>query len=251
MMAAEQEYDELDFAIRQFQQTMMRMRYSSIPVVSAPHQLALGGACELSMHADKVVASAETYMGLVEFGVGVIPGGGGSKEFALRLSDELRDGDMRTNQFRNRLMTIAQAKVATSGYEAMELGYLRSGIDEIVVSRELQLTRAKRAALELAENGYTQPKPRNDIRVLGNEGLGLVYVGAETMTAGNYMSEHDRLISEKLGWVLCGGDLSYPQEVSEQYLLDLERKAFLELCATRPTLERLESMVKYGKVLRN
>ncbi len=251
MMAAEQEYDELHFAIRQFQQTMMRMRYSSIPVVSAPHQLALGGACELSMHADKVVASAETYMGLVEFSVGVIPGGGGSKEFALRLSDELREGDMRTNQFRNRLMTIAQAKVGTSGYEAMELGYLRPGIDEIVVSRELQLTRAKRAAMDLAEKGYTQPKPRNDIRVLGNEGLGLVYVGAETMTSGNYMSEHDRLISEKLGWVLCGGDLSYPQEVSEQYLLDLERKAFLELCATRPTLERLQSMVKYGKVLRN
>ncbi|HAW21057.1 MAG TPA: 3-hydroxyacyl-CoA dehydrogenase, partial [Flavobacteriales bacterium] len=113
------------------------------------------------------------------------------------------------------------------------------------------LTRAKRAAMDLAEKGYTQPKPRNDIRVLGNEGLGLVYVGVETMTSGNYMSEHDRLISEKLGWVLCGGDLSYPQEVSEQYLLDLERKAFLELCATRPTLERLQSMVKYGKVLRN
>jgi 3-hydroxyacyl-CoA dehydrogenase len=251
MMAAEQEYDELDFAIRQFQQTMMRMRYSSIPVVSAPHNLALGGACELSMHADKVVANAELYMGLVEFGVGVIPGGGGTKEFALRLSDELREGDIRSNQFRNRLMTIAQAKVSTSAYEAFELGYLRQGIDEVVVSRELQLTRSKRAALDLAEKGYTRPKERHDIQVLGNEGLGLVYVGAETMASGNYMSEHDRVISEKLGWVLCGGDLSYPQEVSEKYLLDLERKAFLELCATRPTLERLQSMVKYGKVLRN
>jgi 3-hydroxyacyl-CoA dehydrogenase len=251
MMAAEQEYDELDFAIRQFQNTMMRMRYSSIPVVSAPHNLALGGACELSMHADKVVANAELYMGLVEFGVGVIPGGGGTKEFALRLSDELRDGDIRTNQFRHRLMTIAQAKVATSAHEAFELGYLRPGIDEVVVSRELQLTRAKGAALDLAEKGYTMPKKRDDVKVLGNEGLGLVYVGAETMKSGNYMSEHDRVISEKLGWVLCGGDLSYPQNVSEQYLLDLERKAFLELCATRPTLERLQSMVKYGKVLRN
>ncbi|GAB5539531.1 MAG: 3-hydroxyacyl-CoA dehydrogenase/enoyl-CoA hydratase family protein [Salibacteraceae bacterium] len=251
MMAAEQEYDELDFAVRQFQNTMMRMRYSSIPVVSAPHNLALGGACELSMHADKVIANGELYMGLVEFGVGVIPGGGGTKEFALRLSDELRDGDIRSNQFRHRLMTIAQAKVATSAHEAFELGYLRKGTDEVVVSRELQLTRAKRAALDLSERGYTMPKKRDEIEVLGNEGLGLVYVGAETMAAGNYMSEHDRVISEKLGWVMCGGDLSYPQKVSEQYLLDLERKAFLELCATRPTLERLQSMVKYGKVLRN
>lgn len=251
MMAAEQDYDELGMAVRQFQNTMMRMRYSNIPVISAPHNLTLGGACELSLHADKVVANAELYMGLVEFGVGVIPGGAGTKEFTVRLSDELRDGDIRTNQFRHRLMTIAQAKVATSAEEAFELGYLRKGVDEVVTSRELQLTRAKRAALDLAEKGYTRPQERKDVMVLGNEGLGLVYVGAETMAAGNYMSEHDRVISEKLGWVMSGGDLSYPQEVSEQYLLDLERKAFLELCATRKTLERLQSMVKYGKVLRN
>lgn len=251
MMTAEQELDELDFAIRQFQQTIMRMRYSSIPVVAAPHNLTLGGGCELCLHVDKVVAHAELYMGLVEFGVGVIPGGGGTKEFALRLSDELRDGDIRSNQFRHRLMTIAQAKVATSAREAFELGYLREGVDEVVPNRDLQLTEAKRAALALAEKGYTQPKQREDITVLGNEGLGLVYVGAETMAAGNFMSEHDRVISEKLGWVMSGGDLSYPQKVSEKYLLDLERKAFLELCTTRKTLERLQSMVKTGKVLRN
>ena len=251
MMAVEQEYDELDFAIRQFQQTMMRIRYSSIPVVAAPHNLTLGGGCELCLHADKVVAHAELYMGLVEFGVGVIPGGGGTKEFTLRLSDELREGDMRTNQFRQRLMTIAQAKVATSAHEAFELGYLREGIDEVVANRELQLTAAKKAALALVEKGYTQPKQREDITVFGNEGLGLVYVGAETMAAGNYMSEHDRVISEKLGWVMSGGDLSYPQEVSEKYLLDLERKAFLELCSTRKTMERLQSIVKSGKILRN
>ncbi|GAB4375021.1 MAG: 3-hydroxyacyl-CoA dehydrogenase/enoyl-CoA hydratase family protein [Salibacteraceae bacterium] len=251
MMAAGQDYDELNMAVRQFQQTVMRVRYSSIPVVSAPHNMALGGACEISMHADKVVAHAELYMGLVEFGVGVIPGGGGTKEFALRLSDELREGDIRTNQFRHRLMTIAQAKVSTSAYEAFKLGYLRPGIDEVVTNRELQLTYAKRAALDLADKGYTAPIPRTDVTVLGKEGLGLVYVGAETMVAGHYMSEHDRLISEKLGWVMSGGDLSYPQQVSEQYLLDLERKAFVELCATKKTLERLQSMVKYGKVLRN
>jgi len=251
MLAAEQELDELDFAIRTFQNTMMRMRYSSIPVVAAPHNLALGGGCELCMHADKVVANAELYMGLVEFGIGVIPAGGGTKEFTLRLSDELREGDIRTNQFRHRLMSIAQAKVSTSAQEAFDLGYLRPGIDEVVMNRDLQLTRAKRAALDLVEKGYTRPAERQDVTVLGNEGLGLVYVGAEAMVAGHYMSEHDRVISEKLGWVMSGGDLSYPQEVSEQYLLGLERKAFMELCMERKTLERLQAMVKTGKILRN
>jgi 3-hydroxyacyl-CoA dehydrogenase len=251
MMAVEQEFDELSFAIKQFQNTMMRVRYSSIPVVVAPHQLALGGGCELSMHADKVVAHAETYMGLVEFGVGVIPGGGGSKEFALRLSDSLAEGDIRTNRFRERFLTIGQAKVATSAYEAFELGYLREGIDEVVVSRELQLKRAKAAAIELAEKGYTQPIKRKDIKVLGKEALGLVYVGANSMQAGNYISEHDQLISEKLGYVLAGGELSEITEVSEDYLLSLERKAFVELCMKKKTLERLQSMVTKGKVLRN
>lgn len=251
MMAVEQEYDELSFAIKQFQNTMMRIRYSSIPVIAATHQMALGGGCELSMHSDKVVAHAETYMGLVEFGVGVIPGGGGTKEFALRLSDELKEGDIRTNSFRERFLTIGQAKVATSAFEAFELGYLRQGIDEVVLSRELQLGRAKAAALELSRNGYTKPIERKDIKVFGNEMMGLVYVGANSMKSGNYISEHDQLISEKLGFVLAGGDLSEATEVSEQYLLGLERKAFVELCTKRKTLERLQSMVTKGKVLRN
>jgi 3-hydroxyacyl-CoA dehydrogenase len=251
MMAVEQEYDELAFAIQQFQNTMMRVRYSSIPVVVATHQMALGGGCELSMHSDKVIAHAETYMGLVEFGVGVIPGGGGSKEFALRLSDELKDGDIRTNAFRERFLTIGQAKVATSAVEAFELGYLRNGIDEVIVSRELQLSRAKKAALELVDKGYTQPIERNDIEVLGQEVLGLVYVGANSMQSGNYISEHDQLISEKLGYVLAGGDLSERTKVSERYLLQLEREAFVALCMKRKTLERLQSMVTKGKILRN
>ncbi len=251
MMAVEQEYDELNFAIKQFQNTMMRIRYSSIPVVVATHQMALGGGCELSMHADKVVAHAETYMGLVEFGVGVIPGGGGSKEFALRLSDELKNGDIRINAFRERFLTIGQAQVATSGEEAFELGYLRKGIDEVIVSRELQLTRAKKAVLELIDKGYTQPIQRTDIKVLGQEALGIVYVGANTMKSGNYISEHDQFISEKLGFVLAGGDLSEITEVSERYLLDLERKAFVELCMKKKTLQRLQSMITKGKVLRN
>ena len=251
MMAVEQEYDELNFAIKQFQNTMMRVRYSSIPVVVATHQMALGGGCELSMHADKVIAHAETYMGLVEFGVGVIPGGGGSKEFALRLADELKEGDIRINAFRQRFLTIGQAQVATSGEEAFELGYLRRGIDEVTVSRELQLTRAKKAVLELVDKGYTKPIERNDIKVLGQEALGIVYVGANSMKSGNYISEHDQLISEKLGYVLAGGDLSEITEVSERYLLDLERKAFLELCMKKKTLQRLQSIVTKGKVLRN
>ena len=250
MMAVEQEYDELNFAIKAFQDTMMRVRYSSIPVIVAPHNLALGGGCEMSMHADKVVAHAELYMGLVEFGVGVIPGGGGTKEFALRASDEYKDG-IRLNVLRNRFLTIGQAQVATSAKEAFELGYLRDGIDEIVVSRAHQLTQAKAAALNLANKGYTQPIQRKDIKVLGKEGLGIVYVGANSMKSGNYISEHDQLISEKLGFVLCGGDLSEPTLVNEQYLLDMERKTFLELCTQKKTLERLQSIITTGKVLRN
>ena len=251
MMAVEQEYEDLDMAIRTFQNTMMRMRHSSIPVVAAPHQLCLGGGTELCLHADKVVAHAETYMGLVEFGVGVIPGGGGSKEFALRLSDELKEGDIRINALRERFLTIGQAKVSTSGEEAFDLGYLRPGQDEVIVSRAHQLAHAKACALDLWSKGYTKPPMRRDIKVLGKEGLGIVYVGANSMQSGNYISEHDALISEKLGYVLCGGDLSEITEVSEQYLLDLERKAFLELCMQKKTLERLQSIITTGKVLRN
>lgn len=251
MMAAEQEYEELDFAIRAFQKTIMRIRYSSIPVIVAPHNLTLGGACEMCLHADKVVAHAESYIGLVEFGVGLIPGGAGTKEFTVRTSDEFREGDIRINTLRDRFLTVGQAKVATSAVEAFELGYLRKGIDEVEVSRAHQLTRAKRAALTLAENGYTRPIERTDVTVLGKEGLGIVYVGAHSMMSGNYISEHDQKISEKLGYVMCGGDLSQKTEVSEQYLLDLERKAFLELCTERKTLERIQSIVKTGKVLRN
>jgi 3-hydroxyacyl-CoA dehydrogenase len=251
MLAVEQDYDELNFAVKTFQDTMMRIRYSDTPVVVAPHNLTLGGGCELSMHADKVVAHAESYIGLVEFGVGLIPGGGGSKEFAKRLSEELKDGDIRINALRERFLTIGQAQVATSAHEAFDLGYLREGTDEVIVSREYQLTRAKAACLEMANKGYAAPVKEKNIRIMGQEGLGIVYVGSHSMQSGNYISEHDKLISEKLGFVLCGGDISERVEVSEQYLLDLERKAFIELCGEKKTLERLESMVKKGKVLRN
>lgn len=251
MMAVEQDFDELNFAVKSFQDTMMRVRYAKTPVVVAPHNLTLGGGCELTMHADKVVAHAESYIGLVEFGVGLIPGGGGTKEFVKRLSEELKEGDIRINTLRERFLTVGQAKVATSAHEAFDLGYLREGQDEVIVSKEYQLTRAKSACKELADKGYTAPPKEKNITIMGQEGLGIVYVGAHSMESGNYISEHDKLISEKLGFVMCGGDVSERVNVSEQYLLDLERKAFLELCAERKTLERLESMVKKGKVLRN
>lgn len=251
MMAVEQEYDEIDFAIRQFQKTMMRVRYSSIPVVAAPHHLTLGGGCELCLHADWVQANAETYMGLVEFGVGVIPGGGGSKEFALRISDAYRDGDYELNTLKERFLTIGMAKVSTSGLEAYDLGYLKQGQFGISMNYNRLLEDAKQKAIELAEAGYVRPKERTDIKVLGKQGLGMVYIGANSMYSGHYISEHDKKISEKLGYVLCGGDLSEPTLVSEQYLLDLEREAFLSLCAERKTLERLQAILKGGKPLRN
>lgn len=251
MFAIEQEWDELDFAVRAFQNTTSRIRYSSIPVVVAPHNLTLGGGTEMCLHADAVVAHAETYMGLVEFGVGVIPGGGGTKEFALRLSDELHEGDVELNAFRNRFLTIGQAKVSTSAKEAFDLGYLRNGIDRIVVSRNRVLAEAKAEAMRLADEGYTKPVPRTDIRVLGKQALGLAYLGANSMLSGKYISEHDAKISQKLAWVMCGGDLSMPTLVSEKYLLDLEREAFLSLCGERKTLERMQSILQGGKVLRN
>lgn len=251
MMAVEQDYDELNMAVRMFQNTAMRIRYSGIPVVVAPFSLTLGGGCEFSMHADWVQLHAETYMGLVEFGVGVIPGGGGSKEFALRVSDELREGQIAQTILRERFLTIGQAKVSTSAEEAEELGYLKAGRYGITMNRSRLLSDAKAKALELADAGYTQPAPRNDIKVLGDQGLGIVYVGANSMKSGNYISGHDQKISEKLGWVMCGGDLSSPTEVSEHYLLDLEREAFLSLCSEKKTLERIQHMLQTGKPLRN
>jgi 3-hydroxyacyl-CoA dehydrogenase len=251
MLAVEQEWDELNMAVRMFQNTTMRIRYSSIPVVVAPHNLTLGGGCEICLHADAVVAHAETYIGLVEFGVGVIPGGGGTKEFAVRLSDALHEGDVELNTFREKFLTIGQAKVATSAHEAFDLGIFRKGIDRVVVSRSRQLAEAKAECMRLADEGYTMPARRKDIRVLGQQALGLVYVGANSMRSGNYISDHDQKISEKLGYVLAGGNLSQPATVSEQYLLDLERETFLQLCTERKTLERLQSIVSGGKVLRN
>ncbi|WP_308993030.1 3-hydroxyacyl-CoA dehydrogenase NAD-binding domain-containing protein [Mariniflexile litorale] len=251
MMAVEQEYDELNAAIKYFQDTMMRMRYSSIPTVSAPHGMTLGGGCELSMHADKVVAAAETYIGLVEFGVGVIPGGGGSKEMALRASDTFNKGDVELNTLQEYFLTIGMAKVATSAYEAFDMGVLQTGKDIVVVNKDRQLATAKAHAKLMADIGYTQPVKRTDVKVLGKQALGMFLVGTDAMQDSNYISEHDQKIANKLAYVMAGGDLSEPTLVSEQYLLDLEREAFLSLCTERKTLERIQHMLKTGKPLRN
>ncbi|MRX66124.1 3-hydroxyacyl-CoA dehydrogenase/enoyl-CoA hydratase family protein [Maribacter luteus] len=251
MMAVEQEYDELNMAIKMFQDTMMRMRYSSIPTISAPHGMTLGGGCELSMHADKVVAAAETYIGLVEFGVGVIPGGGGSKEFAVRASDTFKKNDVELNVLQEYFLTIGMAKVSTSAYEAFDLGILQKGKDIVVVNKDRQIATAKAYAKLMAETGYTKPVKRKDIKVLGKQALGMFLVGTDAMEASHYISEHDQKIANKLAYVMAGGDLSEPTLVSEQYLLDIEREAFLSLCTERKTLERIQHMLKTGKPLRN
>lgn len=251
MMAAEQDWDELNIAVKMFQDTTMKMRYSAIPVIAAPHGMTFGGGCEISLHSDKVVAAAETYIGLVEFGVGLIPGGGGSKEMTVRASDLYRKNDVELNTLQEHFLTIAMAKVATSAHEAYDLNILQKGKDVVVINKDLQLAQAKKHAILLAESGYTQPAKRRDIKVLGRQALGMFYVGTDSMMAGKYISEHDRKIANKLAYVMAGGDLSEPTLVTEQYLLDLEREAFLSLCGERKTLERIQYMLKTGKPLRN
>jgi len=215
------------------------------------HGMCLGGGCELSLHADKVVAAAETYIGLVEFGVGVIPGGGGSKEFALRASDSFRKGDVELNILQEYFLTIGMAKVSTSAYEAYDLGILQKGKDIVVVNKDRQIATAKAHAKLMAEAGYTKPPSRKDVKVLGKQALGMFLVGTDSMEASKYISEHDKKIANKLAYVMAGGDLSEPTYVSEQYLLDIEREAFLSLCTERKTLERIQHMLKTGKPLRN
>ncbi|CAN5398993.1 3-hydroxyacyl-CoA dehydrogenase/enoyl-CoA hydratase family protein [soil metagenome] len=251
MLAAEQEFDELDLAVRMFQNSMMRVRYSAIPVIVAPHGLSLGGGCEMSLHADKIQAAAETYIGLVEMGVGLIPGGGGTKEFALRAADEYKEGEIEIEPLKRRFFAIGTAKVATSAQEAFELGIMRNGKDEISMNINRRIADAKRSAIEMWNEGYITPVQRTDIRVLGRGALGALYAGINGMQMGHYITAHDVKIAKKLAYVMCGGDLSEATLVSEQYLLDLEREAFLSLCGERKSLERIQSVIKGGKPIRN
>ena len=250
MYAIEQDYDEIDFMVRMFQKSVMRLRYSAVPVVVAPAGRTLGGGCEMTLHADVAVAAAETYIGLVEVGVGLIPGGGGTKELTRRVSDRYLEGDAEMNALQNAFMNIATARVALSAEEAREMGILRPQ-DRIVVNRDRQILEAKRTVLQLAQAGYTQPIPDQHIRVLGRSGMALVAAGVNGMKMGGYISDHDAKIAMKIAHIMCGGDLTAPQEVSEQYLLDLERKAFIAACRTPKTVERLRAMLTTGKPLRN
>jgi 3-hydroxyacyl-CoA dehydrogenase len=250
MYAIEQDYDEIDFMIKAFQNSVMRLRYSSVPVVVAPQGRTLGGGCEMTMHADIAQAAAETYIGLVEVGVGLIPGGGGTKEFTKRVSDALEEGDVELNALQNAFMTIATAKVATSAEEARELGILKK-LDRVSMNKDRQIADAKEAVLDLVHAGYTMPVQAKNIKVQGRAGQALFLAGLQGMRMGNYISDHDAKVAKWIANVMCGGDLTSPQEVSEQYLLDLEREAFLSLTGERKTLERIQAILTGGKPLRN
>ncbi len=250
MYALEQEFDEIEMIIRQFQNTMMRAKFSAIPVVSATSGLVLGGGCELCLHSDHVQAHAETYMGLVEVGVGLIPAGGGTKEMVRRTANTFVDGDPKVNRLQNVFLNIATAKVATSAQEALEMGFLR-GHDDYTLNRSRLIADAKRKAMEMVASGYTQPTQQMDIEVEGKTALATFTAGAVGMLYGHYATPHDIKIAKKLAYVIAGGDLSGAAKVSEQYLLDLEREAFLSLCGEQKTLDRINSILFKGKPLRN
>ena len=250
--AQEEEWDDINLQIRALQNAVMRLRYSAKPVVTAPHGLALGGGCEISLHGDKTRAAAETYIGLVEVGVGLIPAGGGTKEMTLRAMDAAkRTPDADPFAFLRKVFEmIGTGKVATSAQEAQTMGILRS-TDAISMNSDRLIADAKADVLALASTGYVQPTPRTDILALGEPALATLKLGIFMMKRGGYISDHDALIGTKLAKILTGGDLNHQTLVSEQHLLDLEREAFLSLCGERKTQERIGFMLKNGKPLRN
>ncbi|HEV2688441.1 MAG TPA: enoyl-CoA hydratase/isomerase family protein, partial [Bryobacteraceae bacterium] len=236
--AQEGEWDELNQAIHRFQQVNMALKYSPKPVVAAPFSRTLGGGCEIVLHTARAQASAETYIGLVEVGVGLIPGGGGCKELLLRLKDPRKVFEL-----------IGYAKVSSSAEDAKKLGLLNR-TDAISMNPERLIGDAKALALSLVP-GYAPGVPRTDINVAGEAGFALLKLGAWTARQGHYISDYDVTIAEKLGNILTGGRLTGEQTVSEQYLLDLERESFLSLCGNPKTQERMGYMLKTGKPLRN
>jgi 3-hydroxyacyl-CoA dehydrogenase len=239
MLAAQEgEWDELNVAIHRFQQVNMALKYAAKPVVAAPFSRSLGGGCEIPLHCARIQASAETYMGLVEVGVGVIPAGGGCKEMLLRLGDA-----------RKVFETIGMAKVSSSGEDARTIGFMRD-CDGVSMNGNRLIGDAKDLALSLVRD-YQQGSPRNDIKVSGENAFAMLKLGAWTMRQGGYISDYDVVVAEKLANVLSGGHLTGEQTVSEQYLLDLEREAFLSLCGNPKTQERIQYMLKTGKPLRN
>jgi 3-hydroxyacyl-CoA dehydrogenase len=251
--AQEENWEDIDMIIRTFQNATMSLRYSPKPVVVAPFQMTFGGGCEMALHGDRVRAAAETYIGLVEVGVGLIPAGGGTKEMLVRAMDSIPPGVTEADPFpfvKRAFETIAMAKVATSAAEAQALGFLRDE-DSFSMNADRLVADAKREVLALASVGYTRPQPRTDVLALGNAALSTIKLGLHQMKRGGFISDHDAVIGEKLARILTGGDLNHETRVSEQYLLDLEREAFLSLCGMRRTQERIAHMLKTGKPLRN
>ncbi|HKP87972.1 MAG TPA: enoyl-CoA hydratase-related protein, partial [Blastocatellia bacterium] len=246
----EGEWDEIALSVRQFQNANMNLRYSSKPVVVAPAGMALGGGCEITMHGDRARAAAESYIGLVEVGVGLIPAGGGVKEMVLRSTEgTLADEDLFPH-IKKVSETIAMARVSTSAVEAREIGFLRE-TDPITMNRDRLIEDAKQTALAMVREGYTQPRPRTDIPVLGEPALATIKLAVHMMVRGGFISEYDAHVAKKLARIITGGDLTRKTLVSEQYLLDLEREAFVSLCGERKTQERIQHMLKTGKPLRN
>ncbi|MEM9836844.1 MAG: 3-hydroxyacyl-CoA dehydrogenase NAD-binding domain-containing protein [Bacteroidota bacterium] len=250
-LAYQQEFEELNMAVHLFQQSVMRCRYSSIPVIAATQGYVFGGGCETLMHCDGAAVAAESYIGLVEVGIGVIPGGGGTKEMALRASDQYFEGDVMIPTLIEKFKTIAMANVSTSGWEGFKNGTLIKGRDKVVVNKDRNIAEAKEMVLQMAGDGYTMPIQRDDVTVLGRNGMAALYTAANELKRGHYASAHDIKIAHKVAHVLCGGDLTGTQKVSEQYLLDIEREAFLSLVGEQKTLERIQHMLQTNKPLRN
>jgi 3-hydroxyacyl-CoA dehydrogenase len=249
MMAFQGQFDQLDEAVRLFQQTTTRCRFSSVPVVAATQGYVFGGGCETIMHCDSAICAAESYIGLVEVGVGLIPGGAGTKEFAVRASDEFEGDEVRIPKLIERLKTIAMASVATSAPMAYDYGYLNEK-DHVEILGKANISKAKDKVIALSQ-AYVQPISRQDVLVLGRGGLGALYTAVNELQLGDYASEYDAHIARKIAYVLCGGDLTGAQRVSEQYLLDLEREAFLSLCGEAKTQARIQHMLEKNKPLRN
>jgi 3-hydroxyacyl-CoA dehydrogenase len=250
MIAMQKQFDQLERFVDDFQQINMRIRTSKIPVVVATQGYVFGGGCEIAMHCDAGIYASESYIGLVEVGVGLLPGGGGTKEFALRASDDFFEGDVQSPTLINYFKSIASAAVSTSAYEAFDLNYLKKGRDEVCVNTQMNIGLAKEKVLKLSKN-YTPPSARENIQVLGRSGMGVLYSAINEFRMGEYMSDYDVEIARKIAYVLCGGDLTAPQQVSEQYLLDIEREGFMSLLGNQKTLDRIQYLLMNNKPLRN
>jgi 3-hydroxyacyl-CoA dehydrogenase len=248
----DENWDDIEFSVKAFQDTLMAIKYFEKPVVAAPFGMTLAGGCEICLSSALVRAAAETYMGLVEVGVGLIPGGGGTKEMLLRCTEGIPPGvDADHLPFvRQAFETVAMAKVATSAKEAQKLGFMRA-TDRITINRDHLIHDAKRTVLDLIKEGYQPPRPRKNIKVMGERGYALLQMGLFYMREGGYISQYDEHVGRKLAYIFSGGNLPDGSEVTEQYILDLEREAFVSLCGEQKTQERIEYTLKTGKPLRN